>query len=119
MTGRRALANLIPTAAPCCRSSSCPRNAAPSRRSIPTKADFEATSTWRGTASAGASIAYFAHPLRDLLGCLRAALYPHLAGVANTWNGRMGVDERLSGNHAAMNCGFGQQRKARDGPWKA
>ena len=37
---------------------------------------------------------YFKYPLPDLLGSMRTALYPHLASVANEWNGRMGLDER-------------------------
>jgi DNA alkylation damage repair protein AlkB len=41
-------------------------------------------------------------PLPDLLGGLRTALYPHLAGVANEWNGRMGIGERYPGNHASF-----------------
>jgi hypothetical protein len=43
---------------------------------------------------------YFKYPLPDLLGALRTSLYPRLAGVANEWNGRMGVDERYPDDHA-------------------
>jgi len=45
---------------------------------------------------------YFKYPLPDLLGGLRTALYPRLAGVANEWNVRMGIDRRYPGNHAAF-----------------
>ncbi len=45
---------------------------------------------------------YFKYPLPDLLGGLRMALYPHLAGVANEWNGRMGIDERYPDDHASF-----------------
>src|ERR1700722_15564359 len=45
---------------------------------------------------------YFRYPLPDLLGALRTALYPRLAGVANDWNGRMGKDERYPAEHAAF-----------------
>jgi hypothetical protein len=45
---------------------------------------------------------YFKYPLPDLLGGLRTALYPYLAGVANAWNGRMGLDERYPDNHASF-----------------
>jgi hypothetical protein len=45
---------------------------------------------------------YFKYPLPDLLGGLRTALYPHLAGVANEWNVRMGIDERYPSNHATF-----------------
>jgi hypothetical protein len=45
---------------------------------------------------------YFKYPLPDLLGGLRTALYPRLAGVANEWNRRMGIDERYPGDHASF-----------------
>lgn len=45
---------------------------------------------------------YFKYPLPDLLGGLRAALYPHFANVANQWNGRMGIDERYPADHASF-----------------
>jgi hypothetical protein len=45
---------------------------------------------------------YFKYPLPDLLGGLRTALYPRLAGVANDWNDRMGVDRRYPAEHAAF-----------------
>ena len=45
---------------------------------------------------------YFEYPLPDLLACLRAALYPRLAGVANEWNGRMGIDGRYPDDHASF-----------------
>lgn len=44
---------------------------------------------------------YFNYPLPDLLGGLRTALYPHLAGFANQWNERMGIDQRYPDAHAA------------------
>lgn len=43
---------------------------------------------------------YFKYPLPDLLGGLRTALYPRLAGVANDWNERMGIDQRYPARHS-------------------
>ena len=45
---------------------------------------------------------YFAYPLPDLLDGLRTALYPRLAGVANEWNVRMGIDERYPDDHGSF-----------------
>jgi hypothetical protein len=45
---------------------------------------------------------YFKYPLPEPLGALRAALYPRLAGVANEWNGRMGIGERFPVDHASF-----------------
>ena len=43
---------------------------------------------------------YFKHPLPDLIGSLRTALYPHLASIANDWNERMAIDLRYPERHA-------------------
>jgi uncharacterized protein len=43
---------------------------------------------------------YFRYPLPDLVGNLRASLYPRLADIANDWNARMGLDQRYPVAHA-------------------
>jgi hypothetical protein len=45
---------------------------------------------------------YFTYPLPELVGGLRTVLYSKLAGVANAWNGRMGIDERYPDDHASF-----------------
>ena len=42
---------------------------------------------------------YFAYPLPEPIGPLRAALYPRLAPIANHWNERMGVSLRYPAEH--------------------
>ncbi|MEI9850288.1 MAG: 2OG-Fe(II) oxygenase [Sphingomonas sp.] len=44
---------------------------------------------------------YFSYPLPDLIGGLRTALYPQLAGLANGWNARMGIDQHYPEDHAS------------------
>jgi hypothetical protein len=43
---------------------------------------------------------YFRYPLPDVVGRLRAALYPRLAAVANAWNEAMRVPTRFPERHA-------------------
>ncbi|KAA0698089.1 proline hydroxylase [Neorhizobium sp. P12A] len=45
---------------------------------------------------------YFKYPLPDLLSGVRTALYPHLAGLADQWNERMGIEQRYPDTHAAF-----------------
>jgi hypothetical protein len=45
---------------------------------------------------------YFKYPLPDLIAGMRTALYPRLAGVANEWNERMGLEQRYPAKHAAF-----------------
>ncbi|MDR5818176.1 2OG-Fe(II) oxygenase [Caballeronia sp. LZ033] len=45
---------------------------------------------------------YFAHPLPDVIGEMRRAVYPHLVPVANRWNEIMGIDTRYPREHDAF-----------------
>jgi uncharacterized protein len=45
---------------------------------------------------------YFAYPLPDRIGELRAALYPELARIANRWSTEMGLDAQYPKSHAAF-----------------
>jgi hypothetical protein len=44
---------------------------------------------------------YFAYPLPDPVAALRAALYPHLAEIANRWSETMGIATRYPAAHDA------------------
>jgi uncharacterized protein len=43
---------------------------------------------------------YFAYPLPEVIGALRAQIYPHLAPLANRWHAAMGIDVRFPVAHA-------------------
>ncbi len=56
---------------------------------------------------------YFDHPLPDEVATLREALYPPLAGIANGWWARLGLDERFppSLGRFLSRCKAGGQQK--------
>jgi hypothetical protein len=56
---------------------------------------------------------YFRYPLPDLVGGLRAALYPRLAPIANRWNEALGVEVRYPAEHEEFvaRCHEAGQRK--------
>jgi hypothetical protein len=43
---------------------------------------------------------YFRYPLPDLVGELRASIYPHLVPIGNRWNETMGIAVRYPAGHA-------------------
>jgi hypothetical protein len=56
---------------------------------------------------------YFRYPPPDLIGGLRTALYPRLAGLANAWSARMDIDRHYPEDHAAFlaQCHAAGQRR--------
>jgi hypothetical protein len=45
---------------------------------------------------------YFADPLPEIVGRLRASLYPRLVGIANRWHEALGIEVRFPEQHAAF-----------------
>src|SRR3546814_15100520 len=59
---------------------------------------------------------YFTYPLPELVGDLRAALYPHLAPVANRWNLTLGLGFDFPESHTASLARCPQAGPARTTP---
>lgn len=45
---------------------------------------------------------YLKYPLPDLIAIMREAFYPRLAGIANEWNTRMGLERRYPAEHVSF-----------------
>ncbi|HKA41634.1 MAG TPA: 2OG-Fe(II) oxygenase [Burkholderiales bacterium] len=56
---------------------------------------------------------YFCYPLPALVAALRAAIYPRLVTIANSWNKAMGIKTRFPEQHAQFieRCHAGGQRR--------
>jgi uncharacterized protein len=59
---------------------------------------------------------YFAYPLPAVVADLRAALYPHLAPIANHWNRQMGIDVTYPPEHASFLARCREAGQARPTP---
>ena len=57
---------------------------------------------------------YFSYPLPDTIQTIRTAIYPHLAGIANTWFNALKIDRQFPLDHAAFlkECLENGQQKA-------
>jgi hypothetical protein len=57
---------------------------------------------------------YFDYPLPELINCVRSAIYPHLAVIANTWFKALNIETQFPPKHAELleQCHINGQDKA-------